>query len=207
MSKPSILSSRPPWPGMMSDASFSPAARFKIDSPKSPIRANSPIPPETGIASHGSTPGTSIQNVVRTPARIPAMTPPIAPSTVFPGLILGANFRFPNVLPVNIAAISFAQTTMNKKKMVSTPFGNPLRIAINPPDPPIQTTPRSDTLVMERLSLRVSLENALRNIRSRIIPKTNTGNTPPTHKASANAQASRAPSHALTRHPQRLIKV
>ena len=50
--------------------------------------------------------GNRINSPSANPTMIAVTNPPIDPSRAFPGLILGASFRFPNLRPMKYAPVS-----------------------------------------------------------------------------------------------------
>lgn len=107
--RPSIRSSMPPWPGIIDEESFTPAALLNLDSAKSPnceeiaiITANAI---ELIIPKDCKKKWAITMKVI-----IDAENPAIDPSHVFLGLTEGNSFRRPNDFPIKYAAESLAQT-------------------------------------------------------------------------------------------------
>src|SRR5690606_37848369 len=94
-STPSMRSSTPPWPGIRSPESFTPAWRLSRLSTRSPTMENRVATRATrATAGHCGTPDPASQPNARA-TTMPATTPPAAPSTVLLGLMVGASLRRP----------------------------------------------------------------------------------------------------------------
>ncbi len=96
----SMRSSTPPWPGISADRSLTPALRFSSDSNRSPTM---PSADDRGAEQQQRSAAACRETRACRRAAIaapPKTTPPIAPSSVFFGLIAGASGRRPNARPV-----------------------------------------------------------------------------------------------------------
>ena len=94
-----MRSSTPPWPGIRPDESFTPALRFSSDSNRSPTMPSATIvaPTQHEHRQAGRRKHAAGRRAPSPP--LPSTTPPIAPSTVFFGLIAGASGWRPNARP------------------------------------------------------------------------------------------------------------
>src|SRR5262249_20515457 len=95
----SIMSSTPPNPGIHEAESFTPAARLRSDSTRSPKSAA----PETRIPNGMNLrPESALERIAREHAPATATErsrPPAVPARVLPGLTDGASFGPPSALP------------------------------------------------------------------------------------------------------------
>src|SRR5690606_34068158 len=96
---PSMRSSTPPWPGIRSPESFTPAWRLSRLSTRSPtIEARAATSATSARPGHCATPAPARAPKARATSTAPAM-PPSAPSTVLLGLMVGASLRRPRWRP------------------------------------------------------------------------------------------------------------
>ena len=94
-----MRSSTPPWPGISVPLSFMSAARFNIDSNRSPMMPATTMPMPTLPYHHHGYAGSQYEPA--SARKIGATTkPPNAPSRVFFGLRAGASGVRPSVRPV-----------------------------------------------------------------------------------------------------------
>src|SRR5699024_4356221 len=89
----------PPWPGNIVPLSFTPRRRLTMLSNKSPNTDTKIVSKATSISEKRGTLA-GIHNAATTSTTSTAnTTPPSSPSTVLPGLTLGASLRLPHVRP------------------------------------------------------------------------------------------------------------
>ena len=114
---PSSLSSTPPCPGIILPESLTPKILLNLDSNKS--LNCSIIDKNADNKIKNKVPPANI-NELRKPIIILAKIPPIKPDQVLCGLMVGAIFAPPNVLPAKNAKISVDQITANIQNKIST---------------------------------------------------------------------------------------
>ncbi len=114
---PSKRSRIPPCPGIIFPESFTPKILLNLDSNKS--LNCSIIDKSADNKIKNKVPPANI-NELRKPIIILAKIPPIKPDQVLFGLMVGAIFAPPNVLPAKNAKISVDQITANIQNKIST---------------------------------------------------------------------------------------
>src|SRR5690606_14554543 len=112
-STPSSRSRTPPWPGMRAPESLTPACRLSRLSNRSPTTESNPASSDTSATAGNCTVVAPANSDSTTPVITASNMPPMRPSTVLLGLILGASLCRPNLRPLKYAPVSAAHTTIS----------------------------------------------------------------------------------------------
>ena len=107
-------------PGISAELSFTPALRFSSDSNRSPAMPSPTIASPTSSTQPADRPG-SHQRAASASAAGARTKPPIAPSSVFFGLMTGESLWRPNARPVKYCAVSLTTIVSSSSSTASRP--------------------------------------------------------------------------------------